>query len=125
MRYLKNVTPLLLCGLSQPAAIALLPVPMLNPRPSGDPQTFSAFCKPLGKLIPLHEDDALRVRKYMDRFATEALTANGQAAFTLHGNHLLECDPGVCGQPTESDFPTAVARVSFPGDAVSSASSMP
>lgn len=101
MHYIKNVSPLLVCSLSLPVAIALLPVPMLNPRPSSNPQQFAAFYKPLGKLISLHEDDALRVRKYMERFNTEALTSNGQVAFTLHGNQLMECDPLVCGQPPE------------------------
>ena len=45
--------------------------------------------------------------------------------FRLHGNHLLECDPGVCGQPTEPVFVTADARLSFPGEAVSSDCSIP
>lgn len=104
MHYNRNVTPLLVCSMSEPLAIALLPVPMLNPRPSSDPKQFAGFYKPKGKLISLHEDDALRVRKYMERFNTEALTSDGQMAFTLHGNQLLECDPMVCGQPLEPLF---------------------
>jgi hypothetical protein len=101
MHYTRNVTPLLVCSMSEPVAIALLPVPMLNPRPSTDTKKFAGFYKPLGKLISLHEDDVLRVRKYMERFATEALTNDGQMAFTLHGNQLMQCDPTVCGQPQE------------------------
>lgn len=104
MHYTRNVTPLLVCSLKEPVAIALLPVPMLNPRPSSDPKQFAGFYKARGKLISLHEDDVLRVRKYMERFNTEALTSDGQMAFTLHGNQLMECDPLVCGQPTEPLF---------------------
>ena len=104
MHYIRNVTPLLVCSLKEPVAIALLPVPMLHPRPSADPKQFAGFYKPRGKLISLHEDDVLRVRKYMERFQTEALTSDGQMAFTLHGNQLMECDPMVCGQPTEALF---------------------
>ena len=104
MHYIRNVTPLLVCSMREPVAIALLPVPMLNPRPSADSTKFAGFYKPLGKLIPLHEDDALRVRKYMQRFDTECLTSDGQTAFTLNGNQLMECDPTVCGQPHEPLF---------------------
>lgn len=103
MHYIRNVTPLLVCSLKEPVAIALLPVPMLH-RPSSDSKQFAGFYKARGKLIALHEDDALRVRKYMERFQTEALTSDGQMAFTLHGNQLMECDPMVCGQPTEPLF---------------------
>ncbi len=104
MHYTRNVTPLLVCSLTQPVAIALLPVQMLHPRPSSEPQLFARFYKPLGKLIPLHGDDALRVRRYMERFNTEALTSDGQTAFTLHGNQLRECDPLACGQLPEPLF---------------------
>lgn len=104
MHYTRNVTPLLVCSLSEPVAIALLPVPMLQPRPSSDPKQYAGFYKARGKLISLHEDDVLRVRKYMQRFETEALTSDGQMAFTLHGNQLMECDPLACGQPTEPLF---------------------
>lgn len=104
MHYNRNVTPLLVCSLSQPVAIALLPVPMLRSRPSEDPQLFARFYKPQGKLIAIHEDDALRVRKYMHRHNTECLTSDGQMAFTLHGNQLMECDPLACGQPSEPLF---------------------
>lgn len=104
MHYIRNVTPLLVCSLKDPVAIALLPVPMLHARPSSDSKQFAGFYKARGKLISLHEDDVLRVRKYMERFATEALTSDGQMAFTLHGNQLMECDPMVCGQPTEPLF---------------------
>lgn len=99
MHYIKHVSPLLVCSLSQPVAIALLPVPMLHSRPSSDPKRFAEFYKPRGQLIPIHEDDALRVRKYMQRYETECLTSDGQTAFTLHGNQLMECDPLACGQP--------------------------
>lgn len=104
MHYTRNVTPLLVCSLKEPVAIALLPVPMLHPRPSSDPKQFAGFYKARGKLISLHEDDVLRVRKYMERHNTEALTSDGQMAFTLHGTQLMECDPLVCGQPTEPLF---------------------
>lgn len=106
MHYKRNVTPLLVSSMSEPVAVALLPVPMFHARPSSDPQRFAAFYKPAGKLIPVHEDDALRVRKYMERFNTEALTSDGQLAFTLHGNQLMECDPLVCGQPPDAPFVT-------------------
>lgn len=104
MHCLTHVAPLLVRSLVQePMTYALLPVP-LSTQPSADPAAFSVFFKAGGTLVSLHADDALRVRNYMKRHNTEALTSDGRVAFTLHGNQLLECNPDVCGQPPERLF---------------------
>lgn len=101
MHFAKHVSPLLVRAFHAPMTYALLPVP-LSARPSGDPELFSRFIKQCAPMVSLHEDDALRVRNYMKRHNTEALTSDGLVAFTLHGNQLLQCDPTACGQPGES-----------------------
>lgn len=100
MHYLTHVAPLLIRSLTAPVMYTLLPVPM-RALPTQDPDLFSAFLQPLGKKLSLHEDDAHRVRKYMARHHTEALTSDGQIAFTLHGNQLMQCDPAAAGQPPQ------------------------
>ncbi len=62
---------------------------------------YSLLLAVIGKKLSLHEDDAHRVRKYMARHHTEALTSDGQIAFTLHGNQLMQCDPAAAGQPPQ------------------------
>jgi len=103
MHYLTHVAPLLIRSLTAPVMYALLPVPM-RAFPTQHPDLLSVFLKPRGQMLSLHEDDAHRVRKYMARHHTEALTSDGQAAFTLHGNQLLQCDPTVAGQPPQRLF---------------------
>ena len=103
MHYLTHVAPLLIRSLTAPVMYALLPVPM-RALPTQDPDLFSVFLKPLGKTLSLHEDDAHRVRKYMARHHTEALTSDGKVAFTLHGNQLMQCDPEAAGQPPQRLF---------------------
>lgn len=103
MHYLTHVAPLLIRSLTAPVMYALLPVPMKT-LPTQDPDLFSVFLKPSGKTLSLHEDDAHRVRKYMARHHTEALTSDGQVAFTLHGNQLMQCDPEAAGQPPQRLF---------------------
>jgi hypothetical protein len=76
----------------------------VSTRPSADPMACSMFFKPRGKLVSLDGGAALRVRNYMKRHNTEALTSDGLVAFTLHGDQLLECDPKACGQPPERLF---------------------
>lgn len=97
MHYLTHVAPLLVRSLTVPVMYALLPVPM-RALPSGDTALQKVFLKRDGEGLSLHEDDAHRVRKYMARHRTEALTSDGQVAFTLQGNQLLPCDPTVAGQ---------------------------
>lgn len=100
MHFSHHVTPLLVRSMKEPLTYALMPVPLLALATS-NPELLAQFFKPRGKMVCLHEDDALRVRKYMQRHNTEALTSDGITAFSLHGNQLLECDPAVCGQPPE------------------------
>lgn len=103
MHYLTHVAPLLVRSLTVPVMYALLPVPM-RALPSGDTALQEVFLKPGGEALSLHEDDAHRVRKYMARHHTEALTSDGKVAFTLRGNQLLPCDPMTAGQPPQRLF---------------------
>ena len=82
-----------------------LPVPMTNGFPS---RSLSAsgglwirFLKSNGRRIELDEKDTSRVRAYMRQHGTEALTEDGNTAFTVAGYVLQECDPSVCGSPFE------------------------
>lgn len=105
MHCLTHVAPLLVRSLAAPALYALLPVPMKN-LPTKCPELLAKFVTPMGAILPLHEDDSHRVRKYMARYNTEALTSDGIIAFTLdgHGNRLLQCDPDACEQPPQRLF---------------------
>lgn len=104
MHYNRNANPLLISGIAAQLAVALLPVPLASPLPSTDPERFASFCNLLGRRIPLHEDDVLRVKKFMRRHRTDAVTSDGSVAFTLLGNVLVECDPVGHGQPPERLF---------------------
>lgn len=92
MHYNQNVSPLLVSGIGMPLVFVLWPVPLALPLPSAVPHHTGFLCEQ-GQRITLHEGDALRVRKYMQRYDTEALTSAGAAAFTLVGNDLVECNP--------------------------------
>lgn len=102
MHCLTHVAPLLIRSLAAPALYALLPVPMKH-LPTKRPELLAEFVTPEGAFLPLHEDDSHRVRKYMARYNTEALTSDGIVAFMLdpNGNRLLQCNPDACKQPPQ------------------------
>jgi len=74
----------------------LLPVHMNNAIPSSNSELWLRFLVKGGKSIPLSRDDADRVQQYMRQHGFEALSEDGQTAFTLAGERLVECDTSVC-----------------------------
>lgn len=80
----------------------LLPVPMANGFPSGTcspwKNLWCEFLKPQGLRLPCDGADINRVQAYMRQHGTEALSEDGEIAFTVAGNALVECLPEVCGE---------------------------
>lgn len=101
MHYNRVANPLLISGIAAQFMVALHPVPLALPLPSADSERFADFCNSFGGRIPLHEDDSLRVKNFLSRHRTDAVTSDGTVAFTLLGNALVECDPVSHGQPSE------------------------
>lgn len=89
--------------------LELLPVAMAIGLPSQyrqDPSLFVRFLKRNGQRVPIAPRELDRVQAYMARHATEALSEDGERAFTVHGNALVECVPKVCGDPTAAGDPS-------------------
>lgn len=81
--------------------LELLPVPMANGFPSGTVAPWSnlwcEFLKPGGRRLQCDGADINRVQDYMRKHGTEALSEDGESAYTVAGNALVECRPEVCG----------------------------
>lgn len=80
--------------------LELLPVPMDNGFPSGTiapwHNLWCKFLKAGGQRIPCDGRQINRIQVYMREHGTEALSEDGEVAFTVAGNELVECDPSVC-----------------------------
>lgn len=80
--------------------LELLPVPMDNGFPSGTiapwHNLWCKFLKPGRQRIPCDGHEINRIQHYMREHGTEALSEDGEVAFTVAGNELVECDPSVC-----------------------------
>lgn len=74
----------------------LLPVHMSNGFPSKDSKTWLKFLKAGGRRVQLSSTDANKAQAYMKQNGTEALSEDGEIAFTIAGDNLVECDPQVC-----------------------------
>lgn len=100
-------SPLTVRHLVSGKAYELLPVPMAAPIPSRQPELWLRFLRPQGRFVPITSDDAERVQSFMRRHGTEALSDDGEIAWTLAGSRLVECDPSVCDQthPAEEAQP--------------------
>jgi hypothetical protein len=97
---LKITTPLVVTT-SDGTKLELLPVPMKNPYPSGTragwPCLWPDFVKCDGQVHPCDGSEIARVQQYMQLHETEALSEDGELAFTVSGPFLRECCPDVCG----------------------------
>jgi hypothetical protein len=93
---LKLTAPLEIAAISG-AKLELLPVPMTVGFPSskGAPwqSYWTMFLKPNGKRIPVDPDAVRNAQEYMRLHQTEALSEDGEIAFTIVGNELIECRP--------------------------------
>lgn len=82
--------------------LELMPVPMRNGFPSGTvapwENLWCKFLKAGGQRMPCDGADINRVQAYMRQHGTEALSEDGEVAFTVAGNALVECCPEVCGE---------------------------
>lgn len=82
--------------------LELLPVPMRHGFPSGTVAPWKSlwcqFLKTNGQRLPCDGADINRVQAYMGQHGTEALSEDGEVAFTVAGNALVECCPEVCGE---------------------------
>ncbi len=85
--------------------LELLPVPMANGFPSGTVAPWSnlwcEFLKLGGRRLQCDGADINRVQDYMRTHGTEALSEDGESAYTVAGNALVECCPAVCGKVSE------------------------
>ena len=85
---LKLTAPLEIAAISG-AKLELLPVPMTV----GFQSSRTMFLKPNGKRIPVDPDAVKNAQEYMRLHQTEALSEDGEIAFTIVGNELIECRP--------------------------------
>jgi hypothetical protein len=96
-----KIAPPLVITTSNGIRLELLPVPMKNPYPSGTvlgwPCLWPDFVKRDGQAHACDETEIARVQAYMKLHATEALSEDGELAFTVSGSFLRECCPEVCG----------------------------
>jgi len=99
MHFLRHVAPLLIGSIDAPFTYGMLPVPLSAAAPACE-----GFIKSGGRSLILHEDDVLRVGKYLARHHTQALTSDGKVAFTLVGNSLRECNVTRSLQPGQRLF---------------------
>lgn len=80
----------------------LLPVPMAYGFPSGTcapgKNLWSKFLKPQGLRLACDGADISRAQSYMQQHGTEALSEDGEVAFTVAGNALVECLPEICDE---------------------------
>ena len=80
----------------------LMPVPMRNGFPSGTCEPWNnqwcEFLKAGGQLLPCDGVNISLVQAYMRQHGSEALSEDGEVAFTVAGNALVECCPEVCGE---------------------------
>lgn len=97
--HLSLTAPLTVCHIVSRKHYELLPVPMGHSKPSSDPLLWRKFVKLGGRVLPVSPEDTQRLRAYMAKHGTEALSEDGVRAYTLNGEFLAECDPGVCGEP--------------------------
>lgn len=78
----------------------LLPVPMDNGFPSGTiapwHNLWCKFLKAGGQRITCDGQQINRIQHFMREHGTEALSEDGEVAFTVAGTELVECDPSVC-----------------------------
>ena len=82
-------------------ALELLPVPMHIGTPSRHSSLFARFLKRQGRRLALTASEAAKVQAYMRRHGTEALSEDGDVAWTLCGDGLAECLPEVCARPAD------------------------
>lgn len=97
--HLSLTTPLTIRHIVSRKPYVLLPVAMAHATPSTNPTLWRKFVKLGGRVLPISLEDTQRVREYMRSHGTEALSEDGVCAFTLNGDFLAECEPGVCGEP--------------------------
>lgn len=72
--------------------LELLPVRM-DVLPSSAPSTWALFMRPNGARLCCAAGEAARIQDYMRLHGTEALSEDGETAYTLHGDCLVECNP--------------------------------
>lgn len=82
-------------------ALELLPVPMHIGTPSRHSSLFARFLKRQGRRLALTASEAAKVQAYMRQHGTEALSEDGDVAWTLCGDGLAECLPEVCARPAD------------------------
>ena len=97
--YLTLTIPLTIRHLVSCKTYQMLPVPMAQSTPSTDPTLWRKFLKVGGRVLPISKEDTARVRQYMQQHQTEALSVDGEVAYTLNGEFLAECMPQACGVP--------------------------
>lgn len=88
---LKLTTPLVIRVLPR-KKMELLPVRM-EVIPSSAPGTWALFMRPNGGRLCCDAGEATRIQEYMRLHGTEALSEDGETAYTLHGAGLVECNP--------------------------------
>lgn len=94
-----KLTPPLTMKTVNKTKLELLPVYMPNGRPSSSgPNGWNAFINHSGMKLHIESADAQRVQDYMRAHDTEALSEDGEMAFTLFGNQLIECSPDAFGE---------------------------
>lgn len=98
---LKLVPPLVIDTATH-GEIELLPVVMETGRPSDTPALWLKFLVPSGFRIPVGPREIDKCQRYMSTHGSEALSPDGEIAFTVAGNALIQCSPEVCN-PSESE----------------------
>jgi len=73
-------SPLTVRHLVSGKAYELLPVPMNIPFPSRQPALWLRFLHRQGRFLPISNEDAESVQRFMRRHGTEALSADGLTA---------------------------------------------
>lgn len=115
MHFLRHGTALLICSATRPLGYAFFPVPVRREALTADRTNWAM---PEGTAVDLEPDDALRVRKYLQRHATVALTCDGNAVFVLDGTVLRQVWLHCLTQPPERVFASFQPHDWIAGEAV-------
>ncbi len=91
-----HLTPPLIIQTLNGRSLELLPVVMAG-LPTSDPKVFIEFLKLRGKRIPIDEVESDKCQRFMRQHQTEALTEDGETAFTVT-DALVECQPDLANE---------------------------
>jgi hypothetical protein len=91
-----HLTPPLIVRTLNGRSLELLPVVMTG-LPTSDPKVFIQFLKLSGRRIPIDQIESDKCLRYMRQHQTEALTEDGETAFTVT-DALVECQPDLANE---------------------------